>query len=320
MNDYDIVALGELLIDFTGNGISERGNGLFEANPGGAPCNVLAMAAKFGRKCAFIGKVGQDSFGDLLQKTIEDVGIDKRYLVRDSEIPTTLAFVHKLPDGDRSFSFYRKPGADMMLRQSDIDEEVFGHTKIFHFGTLSMTSPEVRQTTLWAVAKAKEAGCIISLDPNLREPLWDDLDEARKQMLTAISLCDILKISDNELTFVTGLSDYDAGVKMLEDKYHIPIICLTMGKEGSRVYYKGSTKVEAAGFVQEKVVDTTGAGDTFFGCVLSFLAEHGLDDLSEDDLRRMLTISNAAASIITTRPGAIRSMPEVSEVMELVNS
>ena len=312
----DVIALGELLIDFTLNGESSQGNPLFEANPGGAPCNVLAMLRKLDKSTAFIGKVGKDQFGKQLRETIEAAGIDSKYLLEDEQIPTTLAFVHTMPDGDRSFSFYRKPGADMMLTADDITEEMFEDADIFHFGTLSMTHEGSREATLKALEIAKRHGMIISLDPNLREPLWDSLDNAKEQMLKAISYCDVLKISDNEIVFVTGEDDYEAGIRKLREQFDIKLICLTLGKDGSRVYY-GDKRVEAPGFAQPNVVDTTGAGDTFCGCVLSYICEHGLGDLSEDNLRDMITFANAAASIVTTRKGAIRSMPSRDEIANL---
>lgn len=310
---YDVVALGELLIDFTEYGKSDRGNKLFEANPGGAPCNVLALLQKLGKKTAFIGKVGNDQFGRMLSETIKSIGICADNLVFDNEIPTTLAFVGKTPDGDREFSFYRNPGADMMLNASEVNEDLLANTKIFHFGTLSMTHETVREATISAIKKAKENGAIISLDPNLREPLWKSLDEAKNQMKSAISYCDVLKISDNEIEFLTGETDFDEGVKKIRQEHDIPLICVTMGKDGSIAYYK-DMKVEVKGFYQENVVDTTGAGDTFCGCVLNFICENGLDDLNEAQLEKMLTYANAAASIVTTRAGAIMSMPEQSEI------
>lgn len=319
MKKYDVVALGELLIDFTLNGTSSQGNPLFEANPGGAPCNVLAILQKLGRKTAFVGKVGDDQFGKQLRKTIEEVGIDSTYLLNDSEIPTTLAFVHTLPDGDRDFSFYRKPGADMMLKDSEITDEMVNNTKIFHFGTLSMTDSEVKKATLKAVESAKSNGAIISLDPNLREPLWSSLDKAREEMLTAISYCDVLKISDNEIQFLTGIDNYDEGINKLRSMYDIKLICLTMGKDGSRAYHK-DMRVEVPGFKQENVVDTTGAGDTFCGSVLSYLCDNDIDSLDEDKLKTMLTYANAAASLVTLKKGALRSMPEKVQIEELVKA
>ena len=313
---FDVIALGELLIDFTMNGTSQQGNHLFEANPGGAPCNVLSILQKWGRKTAFIGKVGNDQFGRLLKETVEDVGICSEKLLMDPEVNTTLAFVHTFPDGDREFSFYRKPGADMMLREDEISEEFLKKGKIFHFGTLSMTHEEVRRATLKAVKTAKENGLLVSLDPNLRPPLWSSLELAREQMLGAMEYCDILKISDNEIQFVTGEEDYDKGIQIIRDRFRIPLVCLTMGKDGSRAYYK-SMRVEVPGFLQEHVADTTGAGDTFCGSVLNYVLEHGLENLEEDQLKEMLTLANAAASLITTKKGAIRSMPEREEIEAL---
>ncbi|MDD5955191.1 MAG: carbohydrate kinase, partial [Firmicutes bacterium] len=190
---FDVVALGELLIDFTENGVSNQGNGLFEACPGGAPCNVLAMLRKLGKSCAFVGKVGDDMFGVLLQHTILAAGINADHLIMDPKIPTTLAFVKTLPGGDRDFSFYRKPGADMMLTESELPEETIANARIFHFGTLSMTHEGVRAATVKAVGLAKEGGALISFDPNLRPPLWENLEDAKEQIAWGLSQCDILK-------------------------------------------------------------------------------------------------------------------------------
>lgn len=313
---YDVVALGELLIDFTEYAKSDRGNILFEANPGGAPCNVLALLQKLGKRTAFIGKVGNDQFGRILCETINSIGIDSSNLVFDNEIPTTLAFVSKTKDGDREFSFYRNPGADMMLKKCEVKEDLLKETKIFHFGTLSMTHETVREATISAINKAKENGALISLDPNLREPLWKSLDDAKVQMKSALSYCDILKISDNEIGFLTGETDFDEGVKKIREEYNIPLICVTMGKDGSRAYYN-DMKVMASGFYQENIVDTTGAGDTFCGSVLNYICENGLENLSEKQLVEMITFANAAASLVTTKAGAILSMPTEAEIEEL---
>ena len=232
MKKYDVVALGELLVDFTMNGNSEQGNSLFEANPGGAPCNVLSMLQKLGKQTAFIGKVGNDSFGKMLQNVVAEMGIDIRNLIMDEEIPTTLAFVHTALYGDRSFSFYRKPGADMMLRDEDVNCSMIENAKIFHFGSLSMTASEVESATKTAVKAAKAAGAIISFDPNLRPPLWRDLDVAKEKIAYGISQCHILKISDDEIAFLTGGSDIDKGATRLQEQYHTPLICVTMGTVG----------------------------------------------------------------------------------------
>lgn len=316
MKKYDITALGELLIDFTQNGKSEQGNSLFEANPGGAPCNVLAMMAKLGHKTAFVGKVGKDSFGNQLKNVLEEVGIDATYLYMDEEVHTTLALVHTFADGDRDFSFYRNPGADMMLTEEEIPEELIRDSKIFHFGTLSMTHEGVRNATKKALDIAKKSGVIISFDPNLRPPLWKSLETAKEQVLYGLNYCDILKISDNEIQWLTGEEDYTEGVKWINDRYQIPLILVSMGKEGSRAYYKGKM-VEAAPFLQKNTVETTGAGDTFTGCVLHYILEHGLEDLAEDNLKEMLSFANAAAALITTKKGALRVMPSKEEIEAL---
>lgn len=313
----DVIALGELLIDFTMNGQSEQGNKMFEACPGGAPCNVLAMLNKLGRKTAFVGKVGDDQFGRLLRETLDSIQIDTSHLYIDKEINTTLAFVHTFPDGDREFSFYRQPGADMMLTEADIDESFFKQAKIFHFGTLSMTHGGVRNATKKALQTARDNNLLISFDPNLREPLWSSLELAKEQMEYGFGFCDILKISDNEIQFVSGKEDYDEGIRYLQERYRIPLIVLTLGKNGSRAYYR-DMRAEAAGFVQKNTVDTTGAGDTFCGCTLNYVLEHGMEALNKDKLKEMLVFANGAASLITTRKGAIRSMPEPDEVLSLI--
>ena len=317
MKKYDVTALGELLIDFTENGVSGQGNPLFEANPGGAPCNVLAMMRKRGHNTAFIGKVGDVFFGKQLKEAIEEVGIDSTGLCMDKEIHTTLAMVHTYPDGDRDFSFYRNPGADMMLKESEVKEELIKESKLFHFGTLSMTHEDVRKATKKAIQIAEDAGNIISFDPNLREPLWNSLDEAKEQILYGLSHCHILKISDNEIQWLTGQEDYTDGVKWILERYQIPLILVSMGKEGSRAYY-GGKMVEVKPFIQKNTIETTGAGDTFCGCVLHYICEHGLDNLTEENLFEMLQFANAAASIITTRKGALRVMPEEKEIAGLL--
>lgn len=199
MKTFDVVALGELLVDFTENGISAQGNPMLEANSGGAPCNVLSMLQNLGKKTAFIGKVGNDAFGQMLTQAVRNQGINTENLVADDTVHTTLAFVHTDKDGDRSFSFYRNPGADMMLRWDEIHEDMLADTKIFHFGTLSMTDERIEKVTKKAVEKAKSEGALISFDPNLRPALWKDLDDAKRHMWYGISQCDILKISDDEI-------------------------------------------------------------------------------------------------------------------------
>ena len=314
---YDVVALGEVLIDFTQNGKSAQGNGLFEANPGGAPGNVLAMLNNLGKKTSFIGKVGNDQFGLMLKATLEELGIGTENLMLDDEVHTTLALVHTFEDGDRDFSFYRNPGADMMLRADEVQEELIQSTKIFHFGTLSMTHEGVREATKKALDVAKASGAMISFDPNLREPLWKSLDEAKEQVLYGLQYADILKISDNEIQWLTGEEDYTEGVKKIREMKDIPLILVSMGKEGSRAYYKDMI-VEVKPFLQKNTIETTGAGDTFCANVLNYVLENGLEDLTEEGLKDMLTFANAAASIITTKKGALKVMPTKADVEEFL--
>ena len=312
---FDVVALGELLIDFTENGTSAQGNGLFEACPGGAPCNVLAMLRKLGKKCAFVGKVGDDLFGRLLRDTIMQVGIHGDGLVMDANIPTTLAFVKTFENGDRDFSFYRKPGADMMLTESELPEETILSARIFHFGTLSMTHEGIRAATVKAVELAKKSSALISFDPNLRPPLWDNLDAAKEAIAWGLSQCDILKIADNELEFMTGETDFTKGAAILHEKYpNIQVLNVTAGADGSYCFYGEDAPVFVPAFRLGGTVETTGAGDTFCASVLNFILENGIAGLTAEDRRNMLRFANAAAYLVTTRKGAIRSMPEREEV------
>ena len=315
---FDVVALGELLVDFTQNGVSGQGNLLFEANPGGAPANVLAMLRKLGKRCAFIGKVGKDSFGDMLAKTVEEAGIDIRGLRRDADIPTTLAVVHTFPNGDRDFSFYRKPGADILLRADELDEALLKDCRIFHFGTLSLTDEPCKSATVKAYELAKAAGALISFDPNLRPPLWKSEADAKAAIEWGLARCDILKISDNEIEFMTGETDFDKGAAILKERFpQIRLLNVTAGGDGSFSYY-GGKRVFVPACKLGGVIETTGAGDTFCASVLNFVLEHGLDELTEQDMTAMLRFANTAAYIVTTKKGAIRSMPEREQVEELL--
>ena len=317
MKNYDVIALGELLIDFTENGTSPQGNPVMEANPGGAPCNVLAMLNRLGHKTGFIGKIGKDMFGDQLEAALKEVGIDTKGLKRDEDVHTTLAFVHTLEDGDREFSFYRNPGADMMLGEEDLEEDMIADCKIFHYGSLSMTDEVCRKASRKAIEIAKQSGAILSFDPNLREPLWKSLDEAKEQILYGMEHCNILKISDNEIQWLTGLEDYDAGIAVLQEKFDIPLILLSLGKEGSRAYTK-NLRVEQPAFRQENTIETTGAGDTFCACILLYIVSNGWKEYTEEELGDMLRFANAAAALVTTRKGALRVMPCKEEVEALL--
>ena len=313
---YDVVAMGELLVDFIQNGCSEKGNPIFEANPGGAPCNVLAMLSRLGYSTAFIGKVGEDYFGRMLGKTIRETGISDEGLLYDRNVNTTLALVHTLPGGERDFSFYRKPGADIMLTDEEVNRKLIDECRVFHFGSLSLTNEPAAAATKAAVAYAKSAGKLISFDPNLREPLWEKEEQAKEAIWYGIGECDVLKIADNEIKWLTGKEDFDEGVHLIKERSNVKLVNVTLGSEGSLAYYMDQ-KVYGRPFLSDRTIDTTGAGDTFCACVISFLLEHGLDVLEQEDLDRMLSFANAAASIVTTRKGAIRSMPDREEVNAL---
>ncbi len=318
MKKYDVVALGELLIDFTENSMSEQGNPMYEANPGGAPCNVLAMLKKLNHEVAFIGKVGNDGFGKQLYKAITSEGIDTSGLCYDDEIHTTLAFVIKKEDGDRDFAFYRNPGADMNLKEEELNEELIKNTKIFHLGSLSLTSEPIRSTTMKAIKIAKENNVLVSFDPNLREPLWKSLEEAHEQIDIIMHECDILKISDNEIQWFTGLEDYEEGINYLRSHYpNIKLICLSLGKDGSMAFYKDKKAFHKA-YLHEGPLETTGCGDTFCGCMLHTVLEVGLENLTEESLEHMLAYGNAAASLVSRKKGALRVMPKEEEIKEVM--
>ena len=320
MKTFDVVALGELLIDFTENGRSGQGNALFEANPGGAPCNVLAMLGKLGRKCAFVGKVGDDMFGHQLRAVAQEAGICVDALRMDRDVRTTLAFVKTAENGDRDFSFYRNPGADMMLTEDELPLDMLRSTRIFHFGTLSMTHEAVRKATVKAVETAREAGAVISFDPNLRPPLWDSLEAAREQIEWGLAHADVVKIADNEITFMTGENDLERAAEILKARFPaIRLLNVTEGPDGSCSYCCGH-RVFVPAFRLGGTIETTGAGDTFCACVLHDVLENGLEERSAESLEHMLRFANAAAYLVTTRKGAIRSMPEKAQVLNLLKS
>ena len=317
---YDVVALGELLIDFTENGLSEQGNPLLEANPGGAPCNVLSMLQKLGDKTAFIGKVGNDGFGHLLTKAVQEQGIDTTGLVYDNDVNTTLALVLKKENGDRDFAFYRNPGADMNLKEEEVNESLIASSSIFHFGTLSLTDESVKKATQKAVKAAKENGLTITFDPNLREPLWRSLEEAHEQVAWGLQQADVVKISDNEITWFTGMDNYDEGIAFLQKEYpNLKLICLSMGGDGSKAVYR-DIHVSYPAFLQEATIETTGAGDTFCACMIHTVLENGIDHLDEEKLKEMLKFANAAASLVTTKKGALRVMPTKEEVESFIEN
>lgn len=318
MKKYDVTALGELLIDFTYTGTSAQGNSLLEANPGGAPCNVLAMLNQCGRTTNFIGKVGKDQFGYLLRDTLADLKIGMDGLCFDEEVNTTLAFVKTFENGDRDFAFYRNPGADMMLTEAEVQEEQVKNSRIFHFGTLSMTAEGVCRATEKAVDAAKEAGVLISFDPNLRVPLWKDLQTAKEKMEYGLSKADVCKISEEEVEFLTGEKEIEKGAQALRDRFPIKLLLVTAGAEGSYAFYK-DRMVYQPSFKLGGTIETTGAGDTFCGSILHNLLDREIEHLTEEDLKEMLIFANAAAYLVTTKKGAIRSMPKTDEVWKIIN-
>ena len=318
-SQYDVVALGELLVDFTDNGKSVQGNPLFEANPGGAPCNVLSMLQKLGSRTAFIGKVGDDFLGNMLIQKASEQGIDMNAVMKDKNVGTTLAFVQKLPNGDRDFAFFRNPGADMMITEEEVTERAafIEKSDVFHFGTLSMTSECGRKATEKAVQIAKKSDGIISFDPNYRAPLWNSVEDALLAIRYGMSVCDILKISDNEIELVTGKTDIDEGIAAIKDEFDIKLIFATMGAEGSKAYL-GDITVSHDGFVTPDTIETTGAGDTFCAGALHFVHKYGMKNLNKENLKGILKFANAAASIITTRRGALAVMPTYDEVQKFI--
>lgn len=312
---YDIVAVGELLIDFTPAAETKEGTVLFERNPGGAPGNVLAIAAKLGKKTALISKVGEDPFGNFLKEVMNSVNIETKGLVQTKEANTTLAFVHLDKKGDRSFSFYRKPGADMLLEESEVDVELIKNCRIFHFGTVSMTHQPSRNATLFAVRTARDNGAIISFDPNLRPPLWDSMEDAKFMIEEGLKYTHILKVSGEELEFITGTSKLEEGTQLIRSKYGIPVILVTLGPSGC--FYRIGHHSGYLSTYDVKTIDTTGAGDAFLGAFLSRVIESGkdLEAFDKDEIEDMIDFANAAGSLTTTRKGAIPAMPGLEEIL-----
>lgn len=307
----DIVALGEILIDFTPSGVNEQGIALFARNPGGAPANVLAMNNRLGGTSAFIGKVGADGFGRYLRQTLTECGIDDSGLIEDTSIPTTLAFVQLNEQGDRSFSFYRKPGADLMLTASEIRRNLIDRSKIFHFGSVSLTGEPCRSACLEAAAYAKQQGKRISFDPNYRPLLWDSEAEAREQIMRGIALADILKVSKEEMLLITRTDDLEKGSAMLLEMGP-SLVLVTMGEKGA--FYRNRIHAQLIPTYPVKAVDTTGAGDAFVGAMLWCLKDLPVEEISHSDLSQMVDFANAAGSLTTTKGGAIPALPSMEEI------
>jgi len=315
----NIIALGELLIDFIQNGVSENNNPVYEANPGGAPCNFLAMANTLGVKTSFIGKVGNDTFGNQLEQTLIDANINTDSLIKSNSEPTTLAFVHHDEFGDRSFTFYRKNGADASLCEADVKRESFSDKDLFHFGTLSMTNEICKKATLKAISIAKEKNMLISFDPNLREKLWDNEENARAAFIEGFKVCNILKIADNELQWFTKIDDLDVAITEFRKQFPIDLIFLTLGKKGSKAYFK-NIEAYAPTYLDIKSVDTTGAGDSFMGSSIYKILEYGIDNLDQKNLEDTLYFANAAASLVASKKGVIKSLPSYNQIIQLQDS
>lgn len=310
----DVVAIGELLIDFATQSTDDEGYPVMAAHPGGAPANFLATLAKFGAKTALIGKVGTDTFGKLLLSTLENAGIETEGMVTTDDVFTTLAFVTFDASGDREFAFSRKPGADTTLSFEEIDLSLIDEAKVFHFGTLSLTDEPARSATYRAVRYAKEQGKLITYDPNLRKPLWKNLKEAKKQLLWGLSQSDVVKISDEEVEFLLGMSPEQGAAHILEN-YGVKLVFVTCGADGC--FFKNAVAEGKVPSLQNiKVIDTTGAGDIFGGSAVWKLLQMGVtpEKLHETQLREIVTFACTSAGLSTTKPGGISSVPELSEV------
>ncbi|MET3728088.1 sugar/nucleoside kinase (ribokinase family) [Fictibacillus halophilus] len=318
MKEIEVLSIGELLIDFTPVGASANGKPIYEQNPGGAPANVAAALAKWGRATSMIARVGNDFFGEDLITTLENHYVDCSLISTDGDIPTTLAFVKLNAEGNRSFSFYRKPGADLMLRKEDIDKAYIKRCKILHFGSVSLTGGTSREATWHAVEQGIENSKIISFDPNIRELLWKDQDEMKEQIKKGLSKAHLVKMSDEELYFVTGEKELEKAAKLITDAYAIQLLIVTLGAEGSYYLFE-----EKTGFIQGyrvRATDTTGAGDVFWASVLHQLLEKiSLLELQEKDIRNILQTANAVGALTTLKKGAIPSIPTLDEIEQFLH-
>ncbi|MDR1541953.1 MAG: carbohydrate kinase [Clostridiales bacterium] len=316
---FDASAIGELLIDFTPSGVNDQGLPLYSCNPGGAPANVLAMIAILGGNTAFIGKVGKDAFGSFLRKALEDSKIDVSGLAVDASCGTTLAFVHLSPSGDRSFSFYRNPGADLLLETSEVKLDIIDESKIFHFGSVSLTGEPCRTTIFESVAYAKEKGKIISYDPNFRPALWSDEIEAKTVISKPIPSVDLLKVSLEEMELITGISDVKIGSAVLAEMGP-SIVLVSLGANGA--YFLCSDGCGHLPAYKVDTIDTTGAGDAFLGAVLYRLRnkdKKSIKSLSWRELGDIVDFANAAGSLATTKRGAIPAMPSLNDIKKCRN-
>ncbi|MDL2233222.1 PfkB family carbohydrate kinase [Ruminococcaceae bacterium OttesenSCG-928-L11] len=317
---WDVVALGEILIDFAPGGKSGAGMPLYECNPGGAPANVLAAVTRQGGRAAFIGKVGSDSFGAFLETTLRECDIDTSGLCVDEDTRTTLAFVSLDETGNRSFSFFRNPGADYMLSKEDVNTDLIRDAATFHFGSLSLTHEPARSATRYAVETAVQAGALISYDPNLRLALWPTADAAREQILAYLHYADIVKISDEEFEFLTGSPDYETGAAAFMEQYGLSCLFVTLGPKGA--FYRCNGFGGKLPTYDVKVVDTTGSGDSFMGAVLGKLSKRsaGLNALGEAEIREIVDFANASGSMAARAKGAIPAIPTTEQVLECMRT
>lgn len=313
---YDIVAIGECLIDFVSNG--KNGALEFRGFAGGAPANVLAQAAKLGLSTAFIGKAGNDVFGKFLRSTLLDYNIDASSFLLTDEYPTTLAFVSVDGTGERSFAFYRKNTADISLSPREVDTDRISACKIFHFGSVSLTDEPSKSATLEAVRYAKDRKILISFDPNLREMLWDDLSAARDAISDGLGYADIVKLSEEELLFLSDQDSLEKAMDVIYEKYAPALLAVTMGAGGS-MGRCGKTKTYAAAYAVDSI-DTTGAGDSFMGALLYQVLQSGKLDFSEDELNCILRFSNAAGALSTTRSGAMPAMRGLDDIFSMAQN
>ena len=313
-----ICSFGETLIDFSPLGVSDNGNLIFERNPGGAPANLAVSVVKHGCEASFVGEIGEDIFGDFLRETLKREGVDTQYMVVNPRYKTTLAFVQLDAQGERSFCFYRNPGADTMIETRDVNFQAIDECDLFHYGSVSMTNNPARITTFELVRYSRQKGKLISFDPNLRKPLWNDEKEARREICHGMEYCDILKVADDELAFLTGCSTLEQGARELQKQYGIPLILVTEGGKGSHALIHDYFIDAAACNVE--VVDTTGAGDGFFGCFLASLLKSGktLAELTGDEVYQMLRLANAAGALAVTRKGAIPALATTAEALALL--
>lgn len=318
MTMYDVIALGELLIDFAPNGVNDAGYPILSANPGGAPGNFLAALAKYGRNVAMIGKVGDDLFGRLLVKTLNDAGIGTRGVFIDRDVFTTLAFVALDESGNRDFSFARKPGADTCLQSDELDYDMIANARVFHFGTLSLTDEPSASATKTAIEAAKKHGLLISLDPNLRKPLWKKEADAQASIEWSLHQADIVKISDEEISWLWGIDPEQGAAKLLSE-YDVSLVYATLGPKGCYAATR-NVSVSTACPPGIHVVDTTGAGDIFGGAAMSCFLKYNKvpSELTETELTRIVRFATTAASLSTQKFGGITSVPEISEVLSLL--